>query len=520
MSSVTDKKWDDIYPTISSVSEVSCASTESSESDTENDNINNVYINPKNDEHLNVDDDDRHIQKALTSQISNISSLSDFRRNQIERSVSHFDSMEKRINRLPQFYRADEFLKCLSEFTIENESLKDFRKLIDQNNPNQKFIKYEVIIENQRGATLFGSKLYSKESVLYPLDPPKYQTLTGQNLSSITMYPEPANNWHWSWKQWHVMMINDVDEEGWIYSAVRFGGYHWTGVGKFGNFVRRRIWIRMSERSKIGDDEEDTEEGGDEADDENYSENEMIFVNPRFVNNNVVTTSVDNNEGKLMKQKELSMSNRPLNHTPNEDPNTKTLDLSNNVGNKRSMFSFKDHLKNSFHTKSSPPENIEEKPPNTIDQLPNDDSVVSFSKEDVENDAHLKSQFLNSLPHNKSRTNEFSDLETLEETYDLVKSKVVDRMKISVILNSFFSFKSEILHFLVNNYSSTEDKSESWIYKFSKEIKFHDSKRIFLSQFKERLDNNTKISTYESLSEILSICKEIEADDSYRSEEN
>ena len=114
---------------------------------------------------------------------------------------------------------------------------------------------------------MFGSKFYSKESVLYPLDPPKYQTLTGKNLMKLSMYPEPASNWRWSWNHWHIMMINDVDEDGWIYSSMRFGSYHWSGVGKFGNFVRRRIWIRMVERVassygdlRNGEDDSDVEE--------------------------------------------------------------------------------------------------------------------------------------------------------------------------------------------------------------------------------------------------------------------
>lgn len=206
-------------------------------------------------------------QYDLSTQISNLSVLSHDRKNRIEKSVTHYANMEKLITRMPQFYQADEFIKCLSKFTMEKESLDELGRLTNGINSTAENMRYEIIIENQRGATLFGSKFYSKESVLYPLDPPKYQTLTGKNLMKLSMYPEPASNWRWSWNHWHIMMINDVDEDGWIYSSMRFGSYHWSGVGKFGNFVRRRIWIRMVERVassygdlRNGDDDSDVEE--------------------------------------------------------------------------------------------------------------------------------------------------------------------------------------------------------------------------------------------------------------------
>lgn len=215
-------------------------------------------------------------QDFLTYQLSNVSSISQDRKYRIEKSITHYENMDKGITRMPQFYKSDEFFKCLSQFTMEHQTLKDLGKLKNSINPNDKSFKYELIIENQRGATMFGSKAYSKQSVLYPLDPPKYQTLTGQNLTNIYMYPEPPANWRWSWNNWHVMMINDVDEEGWIYSAIRFGSYHWTGVGKFGNFVRRRIWVRLVERvdnpsdslEYLSEDEEDKEK--------------VLWVSPNF----------------------------------------------------------------------------------------------------------------------------------------------------------------------------------------------------------------------------------------------
>lgn len=518
MDDIFNAQQPNIYPIFSAVSDVSDISTQSSENGPDNDNNNNNSSGLSN-----VDDDDTHIQQLLTTQISNISSLSEFRRNEIERSVSHFDSMEKRINRLPQFYRADEFLKCLSEFTIENESLKDFRKLIDQKNPNQKFIKYEVIIENQRGATLFGSKLYSKESVLYPLDPPKYQTLTGQNLANLAMYPEPANNWHWSWKQWHVMMINDVDEEGWIYSAIRFGGYHWTGAGKFGNFVRRRIWIRMSERSKVDDDEEATSGESDEDTDAQHDlEKETIFVNPNFVRTRESPAqSINNNHAEPRKSNDLSLAdNRRFDKLPTKGDSTKVFDRSHKADKKHSMLSFKEQLKNSFHIKSSSSGDSEGKL-TTIDQLPNDDSTMLFSKEAAENDTHLYDEFLESLlSPDETKPEDLSDLEMIKSTYNLIKSQVVDRKKISVILNSFFSFKSQILQFLIDDYLSNLTKSGSWIYKYLNEIHFHDSKITFLSQFMQRLNKNIHILTYESLEKIYSICKEIGTGDSYNSEKS
>ncbi|GMG40590.1 unnamed protein product [Ambrosiozyma monospora] len=116
------------------------------------------------------------------------------------------------------------------------------------NDSNDNNIKYDVLLENQRGVKLFGIPLYGSDPILTPFDPPKFETLSGLKVPNMYHYPLPGKSWVWCWKSWHILMIKDVDEEGWIYARMRFGSHHWKGVGKFGNFVRRRIWIRKRER--------------------------------------------------------------------------------------------------------------------------------------------------------------------------------------------------------------------------------------------------------------------------------
>lgn len=111
--------------------------------------------------------------------------------------------------------------------------------------------KYDIIIENQRGMKFFGIPLFSKNSLL-PFDPSNYQLINGKNLklinNSINNYPLPDLNWVWHWKTWYILMINDVDDQGWIYSRFYFNSHHWKGKYYFGNFIRRRIWVRLRTR--------------------------------------------------------------------------------------------------------------------------------------------------------------------------------------------------------------------------------------------------------------------------------
>lgn len=164
--------------------------------------------------------------------------------------VSHIDQIERKISRIPQFHNLQSITECL------NQSNSDLCNGLDNDlEKTTSNFKYEVIIESQRGSTISGNHIYSKDSIIYPIDPPKFQTIWGDNLESLRLYPDPGLNWEWGWKNWHVLMIDDVDEEGWIYSNFRFGSKHWSGVGRLGKFVRRRIWIRLT--NQIQDSNQD-----------------------------------------------------------------------------------------------------------------------------------------------------------------------------------------------------------------------------------------------------------------------
>lgn len=118
-------------------------------------------------------------------------------------------------------------------------------------------IQFEYILENQRGMQFFGIPLFSHKSLLPLVDPPTYQTIDEKplHLSENTMnnYPLPDLAWRWDWDTWYVLMYNDVDDQGWIYSNIIFNRHlsdsRWKGKYYFGNFIRRRIWIRMRVRS-------------------------------------------------------------------------------------------------------------------------------------------------------------------------------------------------------------------------------------------------------------------------------
>ncbi|ODQ80069.1 hypothetical protein BABINDRAFT_28536, partial [Babjeviella inositovora NRRL Y-12698] len=111
---------------------------------------------------------------------------------------------------------------------------------------------YDFVVENQRGMTLFGIPMFSKHSLLEPLDPPSYQSvntnndvLQGYHRAILELYPLPDLLWDWAWDSWCILMNNDVDDQGWIYLRFFFQSSLWHGKSKLGNFVRRRIWVRL-----------------------------------------------------------------------------------------------------------------------------------------------------------------------------------------------------------------------------------------------------------------------------------
>lgn len=138
----------------------------------------------------------------------------------------------------------------------EPSILKDFK--IDSNT--------EVVIENQRGITLFGFMWYSPHLLVPKVDPPQYQIVYFEenkehngdysiniSLSKLSnrilrsfepFYPLDfvAPGVQLPETKWHILMsIEDTDDDGWNYSWA-FGSRHW----KYRNgLVRRRVWVRL-----------------------------------------------------------------------------------------------------------------------------------------------------------------------------------------------------------------------------------------------------------------------------------
>lgn len=506
MSNVKDAGTynDSLYQVLSNNSSISSISSDISSGSSDEDQ-NSDY----------ADDVSELTQAELTSQISNISTLSQDRRNRIERSVTHYENMDKGITRMPQFCKADEFLKCLSQFTMENETLKDLGQLKNDTDPNSKNVKYEIIIENQRGATLFGSKMFSKQSVLYPLDPPKYQTLTGQNLVNLSMYPEPAHNWMWCWKKWHVMMINDVDEEGWIYSPIRFGSYKWTGVGKFGNFVRRRIWVRMVERlnyegltddETTSDSENGSESDGKETEEEKERKHEILHVLPTFKD----IGSRNNNEIDILSEKVKQNLLQNLNsHTKIFPKNTKLKTNNKHIQSKDNEMSRHNSLastQSSSHTSDSYSDDTQ--------------SIVSFSRDTIAETNLSPQPTLIYSNSSMASLNEMSDDEKiLQDTLNHVKDCAIDRQRISAILDSFFSYQGCTIDYLLDNYQKSKNKSKSWLNKLLSQLHFHESDIIFIQKFKILLNTSDESpERKEQLFKLYLISKEQVDKRSYDSE--
>lgn len=113
--------------------------------------------------------------------------------------------------------------------------------------------QFEFVLENQRGFKCFGIPVFSSNLLIPWFDPPTYQSLRGTGLmiseNRIVNYPLPDNGWAWKWDTWYVLMIHDMDDEGWMYLHICFSDlFRWSGQYRFGKFVRRRIWIRARGR--------------------------------------------------------------------------------------------------------------------------------------------------------------------------------------------------------------------------------------------------------------------------------
>lgn len=128
--------------------------------------------------------------------------------------------------------------------------------LMPPTNPKNKQIsaieyKFEALVENQRGLKFFGVPVFSGKSLLPFFDPPRYLRLDGKRVKlaydSIDNFVLPDFEWTWTWSLWYVVMMRDVDEMGWAYLSV--WGKWWHGQFRFGDSVRRRVWVRLRQRN-------------------------------------------------------------------------------------------------------------------------------------------------------------------------------------------------------------------------------------------------------------------------------
>ncbi|SJM87396.1 uncharacterized protein ZBIST_3585 [Zygosaccharomyces bailii] len=106
----------------------------------------------------------------------------------------------------------------------------------------------DVIVENQRGLTLFGCPCFSAKLLFPRMDPSNFQIMNRQKGTLYDMkgsrrpirdfYPVDGDD---QGGRWLVdMRYGDVDDQGWVYSwAFRHGRWR----GKKG-IVRRRLWVR------------------------------------------------------------------------------------------------------------------------------------------------------------------------------------------------------------------------------------------------------------------------------------
>lgn len=126
----------------------------------------------------------------------------------------------------------------------------DVLALIQQWQASHGGVFYDVLVENQRGVNVLGAPLYLANLLLPVIDPGPFQAVTGARVliphHNLEHYHLPDPTWHWGWDEWYVLMLDDVDDQGWVYARMffllRWG--LWKGRYYHGNFIRRRLWVR------------------------------------------------------------------------------------------------------------------------------------------------------------------------------------------------------------------------------------------------------------------------------------
>ncbi|OWB57640.1 hypothetical protein B5S28_g3602 [[Candida] boidinii] len=478
--------------------------------------------------------DSRDSQRSSTSSlnsvqntISNDSSIKSF----LENTVSNLDAIDEKIVKLPQFKDDTEFLECLTRLN-KNNNLTELNNLegklmIDLSDENY---RYEVIIENQRGSSMFGVQKYSDKILMHKLDPSKFQTLSGSRITSLNLYPLAGIDWKWSWDSWHALMISDVDQQGWLYSSLHFGGKKWKGFGSLGSFVRRRIWIRL--REKIPRKQLITSNYfGCSRSTDNYFQsktyencNDELNDLPKIIH---VSGRLDSDERKNYKGKKKLLS------SANKLKNSKTTKISSS------------EVKEPFPTGSKGSSS----PLSTIDTTPlelantetanTDDTIYDMSppqiitSDDIESAITTNSNTdLKNLALSNIRVTPEISITGAEEEFKLhkfdnevnrkihlLKNGKIDRLVVSELINFLINLNYDQLELLKGNYEAAHKQNSSWLFKLINTIKFDESKNQFLSKFSDRINkpenpDDSKFPESGSrnvllLNDILLVCEKI-----------
>ena len=127
---------------------------------------------------------------------------------------------------------------------------RDLVAVITQFEQENRPYHLDFVVENQRGLNALGLPMFSLKLLLPLVDPAPYERVGGGRVPvihhNLAYYPLPDPTWEWRWPQWYVLMLDDVDDQGWLYARLVFSRLgNWKGRCYPGNCIRRRIWIRM-----------------------------------------------------------------------------------------------------------------------------------------------------------------------------------------------------------------------------------------------------------------------------------
>jgi len=162
-----------------------------------------------------------------------------------KKSISKTLDDDEQNSRSPRALEAQDF----QEINVQS----DFESPTQSGLPSAHIYQWVVVMEHQRGFTLFKTPHYSVASLL-PNDPPPFQVHDTARekpwaIANFDEYTLPSPLWFWVSRFWMVDMRGDgeVDANGWQYSSA-FTSSTWRSKVKSlnrGGWVRRRRWVRL-----------------------------------------------------------------------------------------------------------------------------------------------------------------------------------------------------------------------------------------------------------------------------------